>query len=92
MKGTLSDHEIHALGSRFDVQVREEASYLLWYIWRDKRAGYSGLQACIGALLDNEELHSALQAAHAVGKYDEIREWQSEISDSPPAFPFFDAY
>lgn len=76
MEKGLSDAEIHRLGSKFDVQVREEASYLLWYIWRDRHPNCSTLQACISALSEDEDLYVALKAAYAHCGYDEIRHWK----------------
>ncbi|KIM37392.1 hypothetical protein M413DRAFT_20297 [Hebeloma cylindrosporum] len=76
MEKDLSDAEIHRLGSKFDVQVREEASYLLWYIWRDRHPSCSTLQACISALSEDEDLYVALKAAHAHCGYDGIRRWK----------------
>ncbi|KAJ3505936.1 hypothetical protein NLJ89_g7152 [Agrocybe chaxingu] len=76
MKKGLTDHEIWCLGSKFDLNIREEASYVLWYIWREKRAAYANLQACITVLLEDESLYLALKAAHAKGTYESIRHWK----------------
>ncbi|KAF8970889.1 hypothetical protein BDZ97DRAFT_1694140 [Flammula alnicola] len=81
----LTDREIRKLGSKFDIEVPEEASYLLWYIWKDTDPCYSTLQACIGALIGNEELYLALKAAHIEGRYDGIRQWKKlPFEDSSP--------
>jgi len=77
MNSRRSDGELLAVGSRFDVQVREEASCLLWYIWRKTRVGYSNLQDCINALLEDDDLFQALKMAHAQGEYEKIRQWRS---------------
>jgi hypothetical protein len=65
----LSNHEIHNLSSRFNLQVRDEAAYLLCYIWRTNRA------ACISAL-EHDELYVALNEANASGDYEVIRRWR----------------
>jgi hypothetical protein len=75
MADELSDHEIHKLSSRFNLQVREEAAYLLWYIWRTNRAKYAHLPACISALQD-EKLYIAMKEAGTRGNYDAIRCWR----------------
>lgn len=76
MKQDLTDHQIYELRSKFNIEVREEASYLLWYIWKAKYAYYSSLPACIEALSEDDELYAALKAAHSRGKYDSIRNWK----------------
>ncbi|CAA7263844.1 unnamed protein product [Cyclocybe aegerita] len=82
MKKGLTDHEIRCLGSKFDLNIREEASYVLWYIWREKRAAYANLQACIAVLLEDEDLYLALKAAHAKGTYESIRQWKRIAAES----------
>ncbi|KAF9522898.1 hypothetical protein CPB83DRAFT_776352 [Crepidotus variabilis] len=83
MKRTRGDREIHEASSRFDIKVREEASVLLWYIWREKREEYANLQSCTTALQNDDELYCALKAAHLKGEYNEIREWRkSHVSSS----------
>jgi len=71
----MSDPEVHALGSRFDINILEEASYVLWYIWRTIYPPYSTLQACIGALTNDAKLYKALKSAHDCGEYDPVRYW-----------------
>lgn len=78
MRPQLSDNAIHELGQRFDIQVREEAAYILWYIWRDMEKQYSSLQACLETLAVDDELYSALVSCQAIGAYGRIREWTSE--------------
>ena len=86
MKGTtLTDREISNLCSKFDIEVREEASYILWYIWREIRAGYANLQACIGALVEDEVLYRALKKAHERGEYERIRKWKIGILQNASA-------
>jgi hypothetical protein len=74
MNSRHSDGELLAVGSRFD---REEASYVLWHIWRETRVGYSKLQDCINALLEDDDLFQVLKTAHAQGEYEKIRQWRS---------------
>ena len=71
----MSDPEIHAYGSKFDINILEEASYVLWYIWRTMYPRYSTLPACIGALTNDDKLYKALKSAHGCGKYDPVRYW-----------------
>jgi hypothetical protein len=78
MRPQLSDSAIHELGHRFDIHVREEAAYILWYIWRDIEQQYSSLQACLETLVVDDELYSALVSCHAIGVYERIRDWTSE--------------
>lgn len=78
MRPQLSDSAIHELGHRFDIDVREEAAYILWYIWRDMEQRYSSLQACLEILAVDDELYAALVSCHAIGAYERIREWSSE--------------
>ena len=77
MEKPLSDSDVQAQGSKFDIQILEEASYLLWYIWRGTDPAYSKLQDCIAALDGDAELYNALKAAHVVGQYAVIRQWES---------------
>ncbi|TFK35170.1 hypothetical protein BDQ12DRAFT_325383 [Crucibulum laeve] len=77
MKPALTDQEIHGMGSKFDMEVLEEASYVLWYIWRCKHTRYSTLPACIDALAEDSELYLALKVAHIQAKYENIRNWNS---------------
>lgn len=77
MEKSLSDSDVQAQGSKFDIQIPEEASYLLWYIWRGSDPAYSKLQDCIAALEGDAELYDALKAAHVAGKYAAIRQWES---------------
>ncbi|KAF8152550.1 hypothetical protein B0H34DRAFT_663642 [Crassisporium funariophilum] len=76
MEGALTDRDIHELRVKFDIDVPEEASFVLWHIWRDHDANYSTLSACIGALAGDEELYRALKTAHALGVYDAVRRWK----------------
>ncbi|KJA20635.1 hypothetical protein HYPSUDRAFT_141950 [Hypholoma sublateritium FD-334 SS-4] len=76
MEKPLSDSDVQAQGSKFDVQIPEEASYLLWYIWRGSDPAYSKLQDCIAALEGDAELYDALKVAHVAGKYAVIRQWE----------------
>ena len=72
---SMDDRELHALGSRFNVDVLEEASYILWSIWKSSFPPYSSLPACIDALKESAELYSELKASHKRGGYDNIRNW-----------------
>lgn len=71
----MSDPELRALVSRFDINILEEASYVLWYIWKSIHPRYSTLQACISALTNDAKLYNALKSAHGSGKYDLVRYW-----------------
>ena len=77
MEKPLSDSDVQAQGSKFDIQILEEASHLLWYIWRETDPAYSKLQDCIAALYGDAELYNALKAAHVAGQYAVIRQWES---------------
>jgi len=79
----LTDCDIHQLVSRFNVEVQEEASVVLHYIWRDDPAKSSNLSACISALTEDEELYRVLKTAHAHGVYDVVRKWESSAYSSP---------
>lgn len=72
MKKDLDDKEIHQLGSKFDIEIREEASYILWHLWKG-----ASLQSCISALTEDEGLYRSLKVAHARKGYDSIRNWNS---------------
>ena len=76
MSTTLTDCAIHQLVSRFNVDVQEEASVVLHYIWKDDPAKSSTLSRCISALED-EELYRVLKVAHAHGMYDVVRNWKT---------------
>lgn len=80
MNNFHNDGELQAVASRYDVQNRDEASILLWFIWRETRVGYSKLQDCINALAEDDDLYQALKTAHARGEYDRIRQWRSMAS------------
>lgn len=69
------DRELHALSSRFNIDVLEEASYILWSIWKFIFPRYSSLPACIDALKESDELYSELKASHKRRRYDNIRNW-----------------
>ncbi|KDR71862.1 hypothetical protein GALMADRAFT_281689 [Galerina marginata CBS 339.88] len=87
-----TDRDIHQQCSKFDVEVREEASYLLWCIWKEKYPYYSSLQACISALSEDEELYMALKAAHAQRRYSSIRNWTKRLlGGSPDTDAFIEA-
>ena len=81
MSATLTDCAIHQLVSRFNVEVQEEASVVLHYIWKDDSAKSSALSYCISALED-EELYRVLKVAH--GMYDAVRKWESSAYSSNP--------
>ena len=85
MSTTLTDCAIHQLVSRFNVDVQEEASVVLHYIWKDDPAKSSTLSGCIRALED-EELYRVLKVAHAHGMYDVIRNWKTSVYPSTPYF------
>ncbi|KAF9552856.1 hypothetical protein CPC08DRAFT_822630 [Agrocybe pediades] len=76
MKSELNDHDIHQLGLRFNIEIREEASYFLWYLWKDRHPHFTTLQSCIAALAENEELYRSLKEAHADGDYESLRNWK----------------
>ena len=73
----LEDDEIHALVAKFDVNVVEEASYILWYIWKDRYCAFKTLQACIAALSSDETLYQSLKDAHGGRCYAVIRDWST---------------
>lgn len=73
----LTDCDIHQLVSRFNIDVHEEASVVLHYIWRNDPAKSSTLSGCISALSEDEALYRVLKVAHAHGTYDVVRKWQS---------------
>lgn len=75
MDDELTNDRIHTLSTRFNLEVREEAAYLLWYIWRKTRAKYSRLPACISALED-EKLYRALKEAVSKRDYHAIKFWR----------------
>ena len=83
MSATLTDRDIHQLVSRFNVDVQEEASVVLHYIWKDNPTKSSTLSGCISALTEDEELYRVLKVAHARGKYDVVRKWESSTHSSP---------
>ncbi|PPR06272.1 hypothetical protein CVT24_000891 [Panaeolus cyanescens] len=75
MQSEPNDLQIKQLGSKFDVEVREEASYILWHIWRSTRPEFATLQACIDVLSCHEKLYVLLKKAHRLGRYDSVRAW-----------------
>ena len=81
MSATLTDCAMHQLVSRFNVEVQEEASVVLHYIWKDEPTKSSTLSGCISALED-EELYRVLKVAHAHGIYDVIRKWETSAYSS----------
>lgn len=70
-----NDAQIHASCAKFDANIREEASIILWTIWRPTRPQYGDLPACLDALSEDLDLHEALKHAHATQNYDTIRNW-----------------
>lgn len=76
----MSDAEVRASSSKFDINIREEASYVLWHIWRAIHPRYSTLQACISALTSDAKLYKALKSAHGCGKYDVVRYWGASFT------------
>ena len=87
MSATLTDCAIHQLVSRlgFNVDVQEEASVVLHYIWKDDPAKSSTLSGCMSALED-EELYRVLKVAYAHGMYDVIRNWKTSAYSSTSYF------
>lgn len=79
MNSGPDDRELHALSSRFNIDILEEASYILWSIWKSIFPRYSTLPACIDALRENAELYSELRASHKRRGYDNIRNWSECI-------------
>ena len=77
MKSTPTNQEIHNQSSKFDIDIPEEASYVLWYIWREKYARYATLASCIEALAGDGELYEALKTARRRRRYDVIRNWST---------------
>jgi hypothetical protein len=75
----MSDPEIYALRSKWNINVLEEASYVLWYLWRAIHPAYTKLEPCVGALRNDDTLYKALKSAHACGKYDPVRYWGTSI-------------
>ncbi|KAG5731312.1 hypothetical protein E4T56_gene8114 [Termitomyces sp. T112] len=73
----MSDLEIFHLCSKFDIEILEEASYVLWHVWKTVSPRYSTLQACITALTEDSKLYEVLKRAHFEKKYDTIRSWTS---------------
>ncbi|KAF9482872.1 hypothetical protein BDN70DRAFT_379948 [Pholiota conissans] len=76
METSSVDEKVQRLGSKFDIEIVEEASYILWYVCRDTNPLYSKLQDCITALSSDDELYRALKIAHGEGNYREIRAWK----------------
>ncbi|KAG6872270.1 hypothetical protein C0995_011369 [Termitomyces sp. Mi166 len=68
----MSDLEIFNLCSKFDIEILEEASYVLWNVWKTVYPKYSTLQACITALNEDSNLYDVLKRAHSEKKYDTI--------------------
>ena len=77
MKSTPTNQEVHNQSSKFDIDILEEASYVLWYIWREKYARYATLASCIEALAGDGELYEALKTARRRRRYDVIRNWST---------------
>ncbi|KAF5378063.1 hypothetical protein D9615_007518 [Tricholomella constricta] len=78
----MSDLDIHKLCSKFDIEILEEASYVLWNVWKVVHPKYSTLQACISALAEDSSLYQALKRAHCQRKYDVVREWAPSVPTS----------
>ncbi|KAF5335766.1 hypothetical protein D9611_009667 [Ephemerocybe angulata] len=78
----MSDDELGKRVAKFDVNILEEASYILWYIWKERYTGFETLQACISALSANLELYRCLKSAHRCRSYDVIRNWNSSPEPS----------
>ncbi|KAF8228667.1 hypothetical protein L208DRAFT_1424348 [Tricholoma matsutake] len=87
----MSDAEVRASSSKFDINIREEASYVLWHIWRAIHPRYSTLQACISALTSDAKLYKALKSAHGCGKYDVVRYWGALPGPSVPKIASLDS-
>jgi hypothetical protein len=85
MSATSTDCTIHQVVSKFNVEVQEEASVVLHYIWKDDPAKSSTLSGCISALED-EELYRVLKVAHAHGVYGVVRNWKTSAFQSTPYF------
>ncbi|KAF8901314.1 hypothetical protein CPB84DRAFT_1777551, partial [Gymnopilus junonius] len=85
MHKQTTDRRIQQQCSKFDVNVREEASFILWYIWKDRHPSYATLQACTSVLSEDDNLYSALKLAHARGGYDSIRNWKGSLLSDAPA-------
>jgi len=75
----MSDLEIHEVCSKFDINIREEASLVLWNIWKAIHPKYSTLQACLKALSDDNNLYDTLKRARGQRKYDIVRDWGASI-------------
>lgn len=80
----LDDDEISRRVAKFDINILEEASYVLWHIWKERYRGYETLPACITALSVNVSLYESLKLAHARRKYDTIRNWSAYLQESLP--------
>ena len=78
-----SDDEISKRVAKFDVNILEEASYILWHIWKERYRGYESLQACITALSVNVGLYDSLKRAHACRSYGAIQYWSACPSLDP---------
>ena len=74
------DAEILKSCSKFDVSIPEEASYILWHIWKDRYPAYASLPTCISTLSRDEDLYAALKVAHSRGEYDVLRNWKGGTS------------
>lgn len=73
----MSDAEVSNLGAKFNMEILEEASYVLWHVWRTLHPKFSTLQACISALSEDTGLYRTLKLAHTHGKYDAVRSWST---------------
>lgn len=75
-----NDDEISKRVAKFDVNILEEASYILWHLWKERYRGYESLQACITALTVNVGLYDTLKQAHACRRYGAIQDWSTRFS------------
>ncbi|KAG6908568.1 hypothetical protein DXG01_004126 [Tephrocybe rancida] len=73
----MSDLEIFSQCSKFDINILEEASFVLWKLWKSVYPKYSSLEACIIALKEDSNLYQVLKCAHLHKKYDAVRSWAS---------------
>ncbi|KAG6899289.1 hypothetical protein C0993_011483, partial [Termitomyces sp. T159_Od127] len=66
----MSDLEIFNLCSKFDIEILEEASYILWNVWKTVyNPSNPTLQACITALTEDSKLYEMLKRAHSEKKF-----------------------
>lgn len=70
--GNDNGNRIHALVSKFDVDIVEEASYILWYTCKEKNERYFTIPSCIDALKGDSDLYQALKVAHHRRDYETL--------------------